>query len=226
MSNATLSKLSLRATRQVLPSSNRLSSVATRRPLSTLLIKRTAIPGPRVSTLRVQANSSIDSTVHARLFSASRPNNKGLSPESEEPPTKEAEDEPIVGAAEISAEKYNELSDDYMNALVEKLEELQEETEEIDVEYSAGVLTLTFPPNGTYVINKQPPNKQIWLSSPLTGPKRYDYVVLSEGQDAKEGTGRGEWVYLRDGSTLTGLLQTEVGVDMTNLYAPIEHRGD
>ncbi|KUJ13561.1 Frataxin [Mollisia scopiformis] len=113
-----------------------------------------------------------------------------------------------------------------MNALVEKLEQMQEETEEVDCEYSAGVLTLAFPPNGTYVINKQPPNKQIWLSSPITGPKRYDYVVLSEGQDAKEGTGRGEWVYIRDGSTLTQLLQTEVGVDMSNLYAPVEHRGD
>ena len=90
----------------------------------------------------------------------------------------------------------------------------------------AGVLTLAFPPNGTYVINKQPPNKQIWLSSPITGPKRYDYVVLSEGQDAKEGTGRGEWVYLRDGSTLTDLLRMEVGVDMSEPFAPVEHRGD
>ena len=31
----------------------------------------------------------------------------------------------------------------------------------------SGVLTLTLGDNGTYVINKQPPNKQIWLSSPL-----------------------------------------------------------
>ncbi|KAM0676323.1 Mitochondrial matrix iron chaperone [Gurleya vavrai] len=27
---------------------------------------------------------------------------------------------------------------------------------------------------GTYVINKQPVNRQIWTSSPLTGPKRFD----------------------------------------------------
>uniref|UniRef100_A0A914RUA2 Frataxin n=1 Tax=Parascaris equorum TaxID=6256 RepID=A0A914RUA2_PAREQ len=25
---------------------------------------------------------------------------------------------------------------------------------------------------GTYVINKQTPNRQIWLSSPISGPKR------------------------------------------------------
>ena len=28
---------------------------------------------------------------------------------------------------------------------------------------------------GTYVINKQSPNRQIWLSSPVSGPKRYDF---------------------------------------------------
>ena len=30
----------------------------------------------------------------------------------------------------------------------------------------SGVLTLALGEKGTYVINKQPPNKQIWLSSP------------------------------------------------------------
>lgn len=136
MSSTTLSKLTLRATRQILPSSHRLSSVATRRPLSILLSIRTAIPGPRVSILRVQANNA----VFARSFSASRPNNKGLSPESENPPAKEAEDEPVASPAEISTETYHELADDYMNALVEKLEQMQEETEEVDCEYSVGFL--------------------------------------------------------------------------------------
>lgn len=82
----------------------------------------------------------------------------------------------------------------------------------------AGVLTLSFPPIGTYVINKQPPNKQIWLSSPISGPKRYDYVILGEGQDSKEGTGGGEWIYLRDMSTLGGLLSREVGVDLSEEF--------
>lgn len=70
----------------------------------------------------------------------------------------------------------------------------------------AGVLTLTFPPHGTYVLNKQPPNKQIWLSSPVSGPKRYDYVRLPDG--------RLDWVYLRDGSLLTGLLSGELGMKL------------
>ncbi|KAI4245388.1 MAG: hypothetical protein L6R42_010187 [Xanthoria sp. 1 TBL-2021] len=132
----------------------------------------------------------------------------------------------------ISIDQYHRLADRYIDTLVSKLEELQEQRRDVDCEYSAGVLNLEFPPAGTYVFNKQPPNKQIWLSSPISGPKRYDYVLTSSstpeaseestGSDgaARSGVGieseekKGEWVYLRDGTTLTGLLKEELGVDM------------
>jgi frataxin len=73
------------------------------------------------------------------------------------------------------------------------------------------------------VINKQPPNKQIWLSSPISGPKRFDWVIRGAGQHEKEdseyGAGDdgewGRWVYLRDGSSLSELLEKEVGVQAT-----------
>lgn len=79
------------------------------------------------------------------------------------------------------------------------------------------MLTLQFPPHGTYVLNKQPPNRQIWLSSPISGPKRYDWVREGGNDNRGEGEGDGEggggqWVYLRDGSTLTGLLEDELGL--------------
>lgn len=72
-------------------------------------------------------------------------------------------------------------------------------------------------PQGTYVINKQPPNKQIWLSSPISGPKRFDYVVTSEGQDSKQDTAAGGWVYLRDGTYLNEIMQKETGMKLDNL---------
>jgi frataxin len=75
-------------------------------------------------------------------------------------------------------------------------------------------MTVTVANKGTYVINKQPPNKQIWLSSPLSGPKRYDFCVASEGQGDKEGTGLGTWIYARDGSTLDGLIFKEIEADL------------
>lgn len=56
------------------------------------------------------------------------------------------------------------------------------------------------PKYGTYVINRQTPNKQIWLSSPVSGPKRYD-LILKDG---------GYWIYKHDGVSLHQLLQNEV----------------
>lgn len=50
---------------------------------------------------------------------------------------------------------------------------------------------------GAYVINKQTPNKQIWLSSPSSGPKRYDW------------TGK-NYVFSRDGLSLHELLAREL----------------
>lgn len=84
-------------------------------------------------------------------------------------------------------------------------------------ECQAGVLNITVPAVGTYVLNKQPPNKQIWLSSPISGPKRYDWIVEGDRMHEKQETrefAHGQWVYLRDGSNLTELLNTELGIGL------------
>ena len=73
-------------------------------------------------------------------------------------------------------------------------------------------MTVKIPELGVYVINKQPPNRQIWLSSPVSGPKRFDYVIVRDGQDEKQDSGMGEWVYIRDGQKLTDILRKETGV--------------
>ncbi|MCJ1342428.1 Mitochondrial chaperone Frataxin [Peltigera leucophlebia] len=109
--------------------------------------------------------------------------------------------------SELSIEEYHSLSNRYIDNLVAIFEQLQEERADVDCEYSAGVLTLYFPPHGTYVLNKQPPNKQIWLSSPVSGPKRYDFIKI-------KGARAGDWVYARDGSRLSELLERELGVDV------------
>lgn len=76
------------------------------------------------------------------------------------------------------------------------------------MEFSAGVLTVQVEGKGTWVINKQPPNKQIWLSSPVSGPRRFDWI----GEDGNEGNGA--WVCLREGDEvgLGELLRRELGV--------------
>ena len=46
----------------------------------------------------------------------------------------------------------------------------------------------------------------------MSGPKRYDWVVRDGDGGPGNAIDDGEWVYLRDGSTLGGLLAEEVGV--------------
>lgn len=108
---------------------------------------------------------------------------------------------PQTNVSHISLEKYHLLSDATMDALLESLESLLDVlgNPSYEVEYHSGVLTLSLGEHGTYVINKQPPNKQIWLSSPFSGPKRYDY---SEADD--------DWVYSRDGLALGNLMNAEL----------------
>ncbi|GAO16262.1 hypothetical protein UVI_02000410 [Ustilaginoidea virens] len=123
-----------------------------------------------------------------------------------------AEVQTSIGVADLSEGQYHELADSYLDAVLSKFEQLQDAREDIDIEYSSGVMTIAVAGKGTYVINKQPPNKQIWLSSPVSGPKRYDWCILGEGQADKEGTGSGGWIYTRDGVSLSELILAELDV--------------
>lgn len=95
-----------------------------------------------------------------------------------------------------------------MESLCEHFETLIDDHQklaEADVTLSSGVLTVSFPkPFGTYVINKQTPNRQIWLSSPKSGPVRYDLVNQS-------------WVYKHSGQSLHQLLNQEIGRGILDL---------
>ncbi|KAF7559207.1 hypothetical protein G7046_g4932 [Stylonectria norvegica] len=166
------------------------------------------------------------------LFSTSSIRPKGIMPHTDNPAKEAAKTEVAYTQADLTDHQYHQISDEYLENVCTQLEDLADEREDIDVEFSvripmptranrrhanqlstqSGVLTIIFPPKGTYVINKQPPNKQIWLSSPISGPKRYDWCLLGEGQKEKEGTGEGQWIYARDGSSLSGLFADELGV--------------
>ncbi|CAH2105830.1 unnamed protein product [Euphydryas editha] len=99
---------------------------------------------------------------------------------------------------------YDKICNETLESLYEYFEELIDRSPNLkgaDITFSDGVLTIALGSNhGTYVINRQSPNKQIWLSSPTSGPKRYD-LILENG---------GYWVYKHDGKTLHQLLQNEI----------------
>ncbi|KAF1924745.1 arabinogalactan endo-1,4-beta-galactosidase [Didymella exigua CBS 183.55] len=168
-------------------------------PANCIIARATAVSASRASVRAFHGSSSA----------------RGIMPESENPPPKQSEEtETPTAPTAVSTTEFHERADEYLNELVERLEEAQEKNPDIEVEYSAGVLRVDFISKQlSYVLNKQPPNKQIWLSSPISGPKRFDWVVLQEGQNAKEGGGQGDWVYLRDGTSLTDVIRKELAVD-------------
>ncbi|XP_054842960.1 frataxin, mitochondrial [Eublepharis macularius] len=96
---------------------------------------------------------------------------------------------------------YEKLAEETLESLMDFFDDLADKhfiPEDYDVSFGTGVLTVKLGGNmGTYVINKQTPNKQIWLSSPTSGPKRYDWT----GEN---------WVYSHDGVSLHELLAKEL----------------
>ena len=124
--------------------------------------------------------------------------------------------------------QYHNVADDTLHTIQDSVEDMIEDNFDTDtnssdddtlpeVNYASGVLTMSFPPHGTWVINKQTPNQQLWWSSPISGPRRYEYVeererwvytrVIEEG-DGKESAQLAE----NDDDTLGSILTQELKV--------------
>ncbi|VIO97240.1 Frataxin-like domain containing protein [Brugia malayi] len=103
-------------------------------------------------------------------------------------------------SSELSEDEYEKLANETLNKLADYLDSFPDRfscDRDYDVNSSMGVVTAKIGRKaGTYVINKQTPNRQIWLSSPLSGPKRFDLV------DQK-------WICTRDNISLDILLNNE-----------------
>ena len=69
----------------------------------------------------------------------------------------------------------------------------------LDVDFVGGVLTIELDTGGQYVLNKHAPNRQIWMSSPVSGASHFDYRGEGEG-----------WRDTRTGHELRALLGKEL----------------
>jgi frataxin len=47
--------------------------------------------------------------------------------------------------------------------------------DEIDVDIQRGIVTLELPGGGQYILNQHAPNREIWLSSPVSGAAHFAY---------------------------------------------------
>lgn len=82
----------------------------------------------------------------------------------------------VFSVKQFENNDFASTSERSLNALLERLESKENVLPStFDAEYSQGVLTIKFDPQTIYVLNKQPPNQQIWLSSPFSGPRRFEW---------------------------------------------------
>ncbi|VVB07094.1 unnamed protein product [Arabis nemorensis] len=107
----------------------------------------------------------------------------------------------IDNSSVLQEDEFHRLANFTIHDLLEKIEEYGDnvEIDGFDIDYGNEVLTLKLGSLGTYVLNKQTPNRQIWMSSPVSGPSRFDW-----DQDANV------WIYRRTEAKLHKLLEEEL----------------
>ncbi len=93
--------------------------------------------------------------------------------------------------ASMSNSAFESLADSLLEALEEAL---------VDAERQGGVLTVEGD-EGTWIVNKHAPTRQVWLSSPKSGARHYAFA-----QDS------GLWQDTRGGADLLTTLSLELGV--------------
>lgn len=97
--------------------------------------------------------------------------------------------------------KFHTMADETLESILNSAIALEEKHDDLETELASGVLTIKFErSNKSWVINKQTPNRQIWVSSPLSGPARFE---LEEGI----------WRHTRDFTRLSQLLRAELDLD-------------
>jgi frataxin len=108
-----------------------------------------------------------------------------------------------ASAAEWDAHEYADAARKTLDAVYEGALAAAEDGAlgaDFDAEFDGNVVRLLLGDGrGTYVANTQTPNRQIWLSSPVSGPWRY-------GWSAEQG----QWVSTRDGHAMLDLLEREL----------------
>jgi frataxin len=101
----------------------------------------------------------------------------------------------------MSDSAYETLADSLLATLEEAL------GDHVDAELQGGILTVEGD-DGTWIVNKHAPTKQIWLSSPKSGARHYAF-------DAEAG----QWRDTRGGGDLLAVLGDELSVEL-NWHAP------
>ena len=97
----------------------------------------------------------------------------------------------------MASSPFETLADRTLQAILARVEDRL--GDEVEADLNGGILTIELAGGGKYVLNKHSPNRQIWLSSPVSGAAHFDWHAES-----------GEWRSTRGGETLLVRLAQEL----------------
>jgi len=100
-----------------------------------------------------------------------------------------------ITLTDTSAGEFDAAHAHFLDVLQTLLESARFEPCNLDVVLSDGVLSVSSAA-GTWVLNKHGPTRQLWLSSPVSGPRKYNFHREAEGANA-DVSGEG-WLAERD----------------------------
>ncbi|KAF0223715.1 MAG: protein implicated in iron [Rhodospirillaceae bacterium] len=96
----------------------------------------------------------------------------------------------------VEESSFTAAADEFLSRVADMIDDAL--GDDIDAELQGGILTLALEAGGQYVINKHAPNRQIWMSSPVSGASHYDFAD-------------GQWLSTRDQSkALPAVLAAEL----------------
>jgi frataxin len=84
---------------------------------------------------------------------------------------------------------FHDIADTTLEELSDLVSQIESSLDDVDYSLSQGVLNINLGSvyqNKTWVINKQTPNRQIWWSSPISGPRRFEYKSEKEKNSVEE----------------------------------------
>ena len=115
-----------------------------------------------------------------------------------------------IHVTDTTADEFSRQFDRLSDTIQAAVDQPDIEDGDLDLSYSDGVLSIRSRQHGTYVINQHNVTRQVWLSSPISGPSKYNWhrARTAVGRDGRRR--EGQWCNERDvGKDLMGLLERE-----------------
>lgn len=95
--------------------------------------------------------------------------------------------------------RFHQLADETIENLSDSIDEAL--GDDLDVDLESGILTIELDSGEQFIINKHGPNRQLWLSSPVSGASHYDFDEDNE-----------TWTSTRGVTTLDEQLSADLAV--------------